>query len=282
MEIITGKTKLLGVIGDPIEHSLSPVMHNAAIKALGLDYVYVPFAVKSADLGGAIAGLQAINCQGFNVTIPHKQAIIPFLREISPLAQMVGATNTVWREATHWQGTNTDVEGFLAPLREIERPWHEIKPLVLGYGGAARAVVVALKRLGCPEIRVVGRNLQKLADFAANWSEITSYDSSCLPELLPETELLINTTPVGMYPDTDASPIESSLIGLIQPGAIVYDLIYIPNPTKLLLETQKQGVIALDGLEMLVNQGAIALGIWLQRPLPVEIMRQSLKDYLGL
>lgn len=282
MEIITGKTKLLGVMGDPIEHSLSPVMHNAAIQALGLDYVYIPFAVKSELLPQALAGLQALGVQGFNVTIPHKQTIINLLSEVSPLAQQVGATNTVWLTPSGWAGTNTDVEGFLTPLRKLNRPWSEIKPLVLGYGGAARAVVVGLIELGCPEIRVIGRNPEKLSSFAANWSQVRAYPTTSLPQLLRETELLVNTTPIGMYPHGEQSPLEADLVTLVQPGAIVYDLIYTPNPTKLLSDSQKQGAIALDGLEMLVNQGAIALEIWLQSPVPVEIMRQSLRNYLGL
>lgn len=282
MEIITGKTKLLGVMGDPIEHSLSPVMHNAAIQALGLDYVYIPFAVKSELLPQALAGLQALGVQGFNVTIPHKQTIINLLSEVSPLAQQVGATNTVWLTPSGWAGTNTDVEGFLTPLRKLNRPWSEIKPLVLGYGGAARAVVVGLIELGCPEIRIIGRNPEKLASFAANWSQVRAYPTTSLPQLLRETELLVNTTPIGMYPHGEQSPLEADLVTLVQPGAIVYDLIYTPNPTKLLSDSQKQGAIALDGLEMLVNQGAIALEIWLQSPVPVEIMRQSLRNYLGL
>ena len=116
--MITGKTKLLGVIGHPVQHSLSPVMHNAAIATLGLDYVYLPLPVRPEDLEVAIAGFAAIGLVGFNITIPHKQAILPLLVEVSPTAQMVGAVNTVWRTKDGWVGTNTDVEGFLAPFAE--------------------------------------------------------------------------------------------------------------------------------------------------------------------
>lgn len=282
MQLITGKTKLLGIIGDPIEHSLSPVMHNAAIEALGVDYVYIPLAIKTEDLEGAIAAFQGMNLEGFNVTIPHKQRVMEFLDEVSPLAKKVGATNTVWANPEGWSGTNTDVAGFLAPLKLLERNWGEIKPLVLGYGGAARAVVEALSGLGCRQIRVIGRNLEKLAQFQKGWSQVEIYQWSELSELIADSELLVNTTPIGMYPHGQESPLEGDLIKLIQPGAIVYDLIYTPRPTKLLRESQQQGAVIIDGLEMLINQGAIALEIWLQRSVPVEVMRQALLNYLHI
>jgi len=280
MQIITGKTKLLAVIGDPIEHSLSPVMHNAAIKAMGVDYVYIPLAIKEKDIGIALATFRGINLEGFNVTIPHKQTVMQFLENISPLAQRVGATNTVWRGQDGWHGTNTDVEGFLTPLKQLDRSWSEIKPLVLGYGGAARAVIEGLTGLGCREIRVVGRDWEKLTQLSTTWSTVKGYLWGELAGLIGESELIVNTTPIGMYPHNQESPLDSYLVGLIQPGAIAYDLIYTPRPTKFLLDSQKQGAVIIDGLEMLINQGAIALEIWLQKSVPVEIMRQALYDYL--
>ena len=296
MNLITGKTKLLGVIGDPVKHSLSPLMHNAALSELGLDYVYIPLPVSQTNLAKAIAGFEVIDLVGFNITIPHKQAIIPFLSEITPTAKMVGAVNTVWRTETGWKGTNTDVEGFIAPLKTLGRDWSKITPVVLGNGGAARAVVTGLAELGCPEIHVVGRNQQKLAEFKQSWQnspEIKSllkiYDREGLSSLLPATELLINTTPVGMFPQVKNSPVDAQLMNQLSSGAIAYDLIYTPNPTQFLSLAQQQGAVAIDGLEMLVQQGAAALEIWLQEslpepvpPVPVDIMRQSLREYLGL
>jgi shikimate dehydrogenase len=166
MPLITGKTKLLGVIGDPVEHSLSPVMHNAALTQMSLDYIYLPLPVRTADLGVAIAGFAAIGLVGFSVTIPHKQAIISLLSEVSAEAKVVGAVNTVWRTETGWSGTNTDVEGFIAPLQALHRDWSQIEPVILGNGGAARAVVVGCSQLGCCEIHVVGRDVQKLSQFS--------------------------------------------------------------------------------------------------------------------
>lgn len=288
MQTITGKTKLLGIIGDPVEHSLSPLMHNEAIDSLNLDYVYIPLAVKQKNLAKAIAGFEAIGLVGFNITIPHKQAIIPFLSEISPLARMVGAVNTVWRGDNGWNGTNTDVAGFIAPLKALDRHWSKITPVILGNGGAARAAVVGCAELGCPEIRIVGRDRAKLEQFQQSWlssglrSDLSIHSWNELPSLVSATELLVNTTPIGMYPNVDRSPLDLSTIKKLSPKAIAYDLIYTPNPTLFLQQAEKIGAIAIDGLEMLVRQGATALQIWLDREVPVEIMRRSLRQHLGL
>jgi shikimate dehydrogenase len=289
MQLITGKTKLLGIIGDPVEHSLSPVMHNVAIAHLSLDYVYVPFPVKETDLAKAIAGFSAIDLIGFNITIPHKQTIIPLLTEISADAANIGAVNTVWRNASGWQGTNTDAEGFVAPLKSISRDWSQTTPVVLGIGGAARAVIAGLVNLGCLKIHIVGRNPDKLAQFYQSWQhapaiseKLITHNWDDLNSLIPAADLLVNTTPVGMSPKIDASPIDEALMKKLKKQAIAYDLIYTPNPTKFLRLAQDQEAIIIDGLEMLLQQGVAALEIWLQQPVPVEVMRNSLIEYLGL
>lgn len=287
MQIITGKTKLLGIIGDPVEHSLSPVMQNAAIKHLGLDYIYVPFLVKGENLQDAIAGFEAINLVGFNATIPHKQAIIPYLSDITPVAKAIGAVNTVWHTETGWKGTNTDVTGFIAPLKAMSRDWSKMNPVVLGNGGAARAVIAGLADLGCREINLVGRNKDKLALFYQSWQnspqiiqllKIHYWDD--LPGLLPIADLIVNTTPVGMYLNVERSPIEPELMKKIKSNAIAYDLIYTPSPTQFLSLAQEQGAKIIDGVEMLVQQGASALEIWLQKPVPVNVMREALLQQL--
>ena len=290
--MITGKTKLLGIIGHPLEHSLSPVMQNAALAHMGLDYAYVPFSIKPENLPDAIASFTAIdNLVGFNATIPHKQAIIPLLSQVSDIAQSVGAVNTVWRnENGGWSGTNTDVEGFLAPLQHLSlRNWHQTTAVILGYGGAARAVVAGCASLGCAKIIVVGRNEQKLNDFLDSWRNSTAigqlsvHNWQELPELLSKADLLVNTTPVGMYPHVDESPVSGDEMDLLPEGAIAYDLIYTPNPTQFLKLAEERGAIAIDGLEMLVQQGASALRIWLQQQdVPVDVMRQSLRQHLRL
>ena len=287
MKLITGKTKLLGIIGAPVEHSLSPVMQNAAIAELGVDYIYVPFPVQKVDLSKAIMGFEVIGVQGFNITIPHKQAIMPLLSEVTNTAKMVGAVNTVWYDEAGWKGTNTDVEGFVAPLKEMARDWPPLTAIVLGNGGAARAVVAGLAELGFAKIEIVGRDRQKLLNFSQTWQTVPKIARLLnvhywenLPELLSTADLLVNTTPVGMSPQIDNSPISEELMQQLKPDAIAYDLIYTPSPTKFLSFATARGLKAIDGLEMLVQQGAAALEIWLQQPVPIETMRNSLKQQL--
>jgi shikimate dehydrogenase len=286
--MIAGTTKLLGVIGNPIEHSLSPLIHNRAIEVLDVDYSYLPFPIAAENLTTAIKGFEVIGVRGFSVTIPHKQAIMACLSEISATARLIGAVNTVWRKNDRWYGTNTDMEGFLAPLRKLDQHWQQTRAIVLGNGGAARAVVVGLAQLGCPEIFVLGRDQSKLEVFQQSWENETLQKVlrisplEELPRLLGKTELLINSTPVGMYPKIDGCPIDLSLLDLLPDKAIVYDLIYTPSPTSLLDRAIARGLISIDGLEMLVQQGAAALKIWLQREdIPVEAMRQSLQEFLN-
>lgn len=289
-KLITGKTKLLGVIGHPVEHSLSPVMHNVALGELGLDYVYLPFPIEPQNLEIAIAGFAAIGVVGFSVTIPHKQAILPLLSEITPIAQAIGAVNTVTRQDGKWVGTNTDVEGFIAPLQTTyHQDWRQKVAVILGNGGAARAVVAGCIQLGLAEIHVVGRNVQKLEQFRHSWGnsplgeKFQVHQWEELPKLIPQANLLVNTTPMGMYPQVEASPLSVGEMADLPPDAIAYDLIYIPKPTLFLQQAEKQGAIAIDGLEMLVQQGAAALKIWLHRPIvPVDTMRQALQNHLGL
>ena len=303
--VITGTTKLLAVIGNPIGHSLSPLIHNAAIEHLDLDYRYVAFAIEPTNLATALAGFAAIGLVGCSVTIPHKQAIIPLLAEISPLAQAVGAVNTVWNTASGWHGTNTDVAGFIAPLVAMQRDWSNTTVVILGNGGAARAVVVGCHQLGCGEIHVVGRDPAKLAEFKSSWADIqlpiaTSNISTQvtidthlwtdLPNVVGKDNLLlVNSTPIGMYPQVDNSPIGAELMAGIGtnslakpfPRKIAYDLIYTPRPTKFLQLAQAAGMMTIDGTEMLVQQGAAAFKLWLQQSPPIEIMRQALIERLN-
>ncbi|MEG4289430.1 shikimate dehydrogenase [Microcoleus sp. C2C3] len=359
--MIKGTTKLLGVIGHPVEHSLSPAMHNAAISHLGVDFVYLPFPVKPGDLKAAIAGFAAIGVRGFSITIPHKQAILPLLSSVSPIARSIGAVNTVYLTDKGWCGTNTDVEGFLAPLQTPSTPpyqggakeatsgletgntavesdsrpyetravescpppyqggarggseetgntavescpppyeggarggsdWSQKVAVILGNGGAARAVVAGCAQLGCAEIHVVGRSEQNLGEFQQSWVnspmpvqnlQVHTWDK--LSMLISQADLLVNTTPVGMYPQGEKSPVAQGAIDRMKAGAIVYDLIYNPNPTQFLKDAELRGARAIDGLEMLVQQGAAALKIWLNKEsVPVDVMRQALLQHLGL
>ncbi len=299
MPKITGTTKLLGVIGNPISHSLSPIIHNAAIEHLGLDYRYVAFSVTPANLATALDGFAAIGVVGCSVTIPHKQIIIPLLNgRIDALAKAVGAVNTIRNTPAGWQGTNTDVAGFISPLVAMSRDWGKTTVAILGNGGAARAVVAGCHQLGCGEIQVFGRDAQKLTEFQASWREIQLGINGSetptavtiqthlwdeLPNLISKDNLLlVNSTPIGMYPQIEDSPISAATIDLRGANSIAYDLIYTPRPTKFLQLAKDRGMITIDGTEMLVNQGAIAFKLWLQQPAPIDIMRQELLQHLSL
>jgi len=281
---ITGTTQLLGIIGDPVAHSLSPVMHNAALAELGVDYAYVPFPVQAENLAAAVQGLAAVGVQGFSITIPHKQAILPLLATVTPEAQAVGAVNTVWRTEQGWAGTNTDVAGFMVPLQG--RDWSAARVVVLGNGGAARAVVAGCGKLGLTKVQVVGRNLGKLAEFEASWADspltrpLSVHGWDELPQLLPQADLVINTTPIGMHHTADQTPLDAADLALIPDHGLVYDLIYTPRPTRLLTLATARGLSTQDGLDMLVQQGAIALEQWIHRPVPVDTMRRALVAWL--
>jgi shikimate dehydrogenase len=291
---IRGTTQLLGVIGCPIEHSLSPVMHNAALatRALNLnqaalEYVYLPLKVASTHLESALEGMAALGYQGFNVTIPHKQAIMPYLQEISPLAQAVGAVNTVSRQGDRWVGTNTDVQGFGSPLAALNQTWHNTEVCILGGGGSARAVIAGCHQIRCAAIHVVGRDLLKLKALQKSLLQaelqisVQIHEWSVLDTLLPQVGLVVNTTPVGMYPNVDASPLTETALALLPQNAIVYDLIYTPRPTRLLQLAQQKHFQTIDGLEMLIQQGAAAFELWTGDKPSIDVMRQAALEALG-
>ena len=294
-----GSTALVGVLGDPVRHSLSPVMHNAALAALGLDWVYLALPVVAADLATVVAALEALDCRGLNVTIPHKQAVAALAAELSPLAQRLGAVNTlVRRPGGGWLGTNTDVEGFLAPLREGNRPGQRApgqRAVVLGCGGSALAVLAGLEQLGFSSIAVAGRNANALAALQAgcrDWLPAleplawTTANDERLLQALAQADLVVNCTPVGMASSRDPmaanrSPLAAAALDRLRPGSGVYDLIYTPRPTTLLRGAAERGCRTWDGLEMLVQQGAAALRLWSGRDtVPVDAMRQAALERL--
>lgn len=289
---MTAATALVGVLGDPVRHSLSPAMHNAALRELGLDWVYLALPVSSTRLEAAVEGLEAIGCRGLNVTLPHKQAVARLCRELSPLAQRVGAVNTlIPLEGGGWCGTNTDVEGFLAPLRA--QHWSGLQALVLGCGGSARAVVAGLVELGLGEICVAARQREKLEALAADcrswapqlrtveWPGASEAAENPLLPHLQAASLVVNTTPVGMastsHPtQAEHCPLSLAELEALAPQCCVYDLIYTPRPTRLLRAAAARGCRTLDGLEMLVEQGAAALRLWSGREqVPVATMQAA-------
>jgi shikimate dehydrogenase len=281
--MIKGSTQVLGIIGDPVAHSLSPMMHNAALKRLGLDYIYVPFPVTAKNLLRALEGMNVIGIQGFNVTIPHKEALLPYLQEISPEAEKIGAVNTVYRLSQGgWGGTNTDWLGFIHPLGLFSL--QNQNATVLGSGGSARAVIAGCFKMGLQSVRVVGRSVERLEALRATWPSLELLTWSELEDNLPTTHLLVNTTPIGMKSSQGQelrSPLTLNQIQRLPAGAVVYDLIYTPRPTLLLQWAEIAGYRVIDGLEMLIQQGAAALSLWLGgAAVPVDVMRETLYQYL--
>ncbi|MCX5947051.1 MAG: shikimate dehydrogenase [Cyanobacteria bacterium] len=284
-----GSTALAGVLGDPVHHSLSPAIHNAALAELGLDWVYLALPVRAADLAAVVPTLEALDCRGLSVTIPHKRAVTALVDELSPLAQRLGAVNTlVRRPQGGWLGTNTDVEGFLAPLRNGN--WQGSQAVVLGSGGSALAVLAALEQLGFGSIAVAGRNASTLAAFQADcrhwlpgletlaW---TTADEEPLLQALALADLVVNCTPVGMTSTSDPtavnrSPLSAAALDRLRPSCGVYDLIYTPRPTALLRGAEERGCRTWDGLEMLVQQGAAGLRLWSGlNDVPIATMREA-------
>jgi shikimate dehydrogenase len=280
---ITAHTALVGVLGDPVRHSLSPDMHNAALQTMGLDWVYLALPTPADQLEVVLAGLAALGCRGLNVTIPHKQAVAALCAQLTPLAERVGAVNTlVPLQGGGWLGTNTDVEGFLSPLRGDD--WQGRRALVLGCGGSARAVLAGLVDLGCSEILLAGRRPEPLAALVADcqgWApQLRALAWDDLEGQLPSTALLVNCTPVGMA--SRDCPLGSTQLDHLPNAATVYDLIYVPRPTSLLAAAAARGCHTIDGLEMLVQQGAAALRLWSgAATVPVAAMRAAAEAVLA-
>ncbi len=256
-------------------------MHNAAIAALRLHYVYIPYSVRPDDIGPAIRSLTALGIIGVNLTIPHKERVLPFLDEVTPEAQAIGAVNTVHNDGGRLVGHNTDGEGFFAPLAARGFLAGGKRAVVLGAGGAARSVVFRLIREGA-EVVVANRTPERAARLAADANKYCGHtraghivldDAAGFGEALAGAELLVNTTSVGMFPNAEEMfPIP---VGALHPGILVYDLVYNPVRTRLLSEAEKAGAATLHGVEMLVQQGAASFEIWTGMKPPTDVMEAA-------
>jgi shikimate dehydrogenase len=279
--MLTGHTHIVGVIGDPVEHSRSPQMHNAAFAKAGLDYVYVPFHVRPDDLADAIAGFKAINVVGINVTLPHKQAVIRSVTSISREAELIGAVNTLTFVEGNIYGDNTDAPGVLKALEEdgnMSVPVGE-NAIVLGAGGAARAVVVALALRGVASITIANRTVEKAVSLAEEMDRKTGVSmqgmgltDEGLPLAVRESKLLVNTATTSM--DVTQPLLISA--DWLQPNTIVYDIVYTPPVTPLMQAATERGCQTLGGIGMLVHQGAIAFEKWTGVTPCTQTMRQAL------
>ena len=288
--MINGDTGLVGLLGNPVRHSLSPAMHNAALQALQLNWSYLPLPCTSQNLKEVLEGLRGVGCHGLNVTIPHKQDVAGLCHELSPLAKRLGAVNTlIPLDSGGWHGTNTDVEGFLTPLGE-QSSWQNCHGAIIGCGGSARAIAAGLQSLRLASITVIGRRQEALdafiADLQSNDAPLTAclQSSPNLASLMKRADLVVNTTPVGMaqHGDAQAFPLGEAVWSQLQGSAMLYDLVYTPRPTAWLRWGQSRGHRCIDGLEMLVQQGAASLRLWSDRnDVPVETMRRAAEAALN-
>ncbi|WP_196591022.1 shikimate dehydrogenase [Pectinatus frisingensis] len=282
--LYTGNTKNLGVVGNPIHHSLSPVIQNTVLQSMQLDYAYIAMKVNEKDLPIAVAGLKALHFCGFNITIPHKINIMQYLDDIDPAAQLIGAVNTVVIKNNKLYGYNTDYEGFITALYAKNFPLKNNSAVILGAGGAARAVIYGLHSAGIKTIHIGARNIDRARHTAADFSHLTDIHTYNWTEyefkkILHDTPLLINTTPLGMYPHIDEMPPID--ISLLPASTLVYDVIYTPEKTKLLKTAETMGHPILNGEYMLAGQGAAALKKWLGRKdIDIDLMRIALHDAL--
>ncbi|MEM1659129.1 MAG: shikimate dehydrogenase [Candidatus Jordarchaeales archaeon] len=280
--MIGGRTRVVGIIGDPVEHSLSPRMHNAAFEHLKLDYVYVPFRVSSNALKEAIEGVRALNIKGVNVTIPHKVSVIPLLDWVDEEALNIGAVNTIVSEKGELKGYNTDGLGFLEALKEEGVKVSGIKAVLLGAGGAARAIAYSLAPI-VSELVILNRTADKAISLSEElrrkgWSVRGGrLDEETLEKELKDTELLVNATSVGMYPNVDETPVPREVLNS---RLTVFDAVYNPIETRLLKDAKSVGAKVVNGVGMLVNQGAVAFKLWTGVNPPKEVMRRAVIEGL--
>lgn len=279
---MNSQTRMTGVFGYPIHQSLSPDMHNAAYKEMGLNYASAAFSVSPETLKQAVEGIRALSFRGVNVTIPHKVAIMEYLDEIDEEALDIGAINTIVNDNGKLIGYNTDGRGFVQSLlEEAEISVAEKRVLVLGAGGAARAVGISLARRGVSHMVVANRSVDKAAELARHISKHVSCRALSLGDLdkidLKEIDLVINTTSIGMVPQINEMPISDEQL---HSGLLVSDLIYNPIKTKLLHAAEAKGAKIHNGVGMFVHQGALALELWTGQKPPVGLMRSIVLERL--
>lgn len=288
---ISGTTRLIGIFGDPVTHSLSPVMHNAAFEALGIDMAYVPFHVLDNDLKKAVAGIRAMNLVGVSVTVPHKERIVKHLDHIDDMVRIIGSVNTIVNKDGALKGYNTDAFGYLRSLKE-EYGFDPLRKriIILGAGGSSRSILYEFLALGAASITLVNRTLGRAETLASEYgglfpaAEMNVYTmdefSSCADEacakVLGEADLVVNTTSVGLMNVGALNlPLER-----LSASAIVSDIVYRPLETGLLKKAKGLGLRAHSGLGMLVHQGAVAFELWTRQEAPVDVMRLAALEAL--
>lgn len=282
--IITGHTQLTGLLGSPVAHSISPMMHNEAFAQLGLDYAYLAFDVNEEELETAIEGLRAMKVKGFNLTMPNKNRMCHLCDKLSPIAQITGAVNTVVNENGIFVGHTTDGIGYMESVKEAGVNIIGEKITVLGAGGAATSIIVQAAFDGVAEISIFNQKSKSYERMEGIISQLTeqtncklnlfTYDSQdILRKELAESILLVNTTPVGMAPNIEDSLITDTT--MFHPNLTVSDIIYNPEETKLLRLAKETGCKTFNGLHMLLYQGAAAFKLWTGQEMPIEIIKEK-------
>ncbi len=273
-----------GVIGHPIRHSFSPLMHNTAFKILGLDFVYIPFDVFPENLHDALKGMIALNIKGFNVTLPHKEKILQYLNDVTDEANIIGAINTVVNNDGILIGHNTDVDGVIASLKEFKSEITGQEVSIIGCGGAARSVIYALiNHFKVSKINLINRTLDRAESVKDYYAEKMLFENFEVFELMPpdlndvlkRSKLVVNATSVGMFPETDDSPLVTS--DGFNDEQIVFDLIYNPLNTKFLELANNAGARTINGLKMFVHQGSKSFELWTNQKMPLQEITRTLE-----
>lgn len=283
-ERITGHTKLTGLLGSPVAHSISPMMHNEAFRELGLDYVYLAFDVGTEKLETAVEGLKALNVRGFNLTMPDKNLMCSLCDRLSPAAEIIGAVNTVVNEDGILTGHTTDGAGYMMAVKDAGYDIIGTKMTLLGAGGAGTSILVQAALDGVSEISVFNRRtpffkraeriIEKLRERTSCKIRLYDYETaSVLHREIGESTILVNATSVGMAPDTDACILEDSSV--FRPGLVVSDVIYNPEETRLLKMAKEAGCDTFNGMYMLLYQGAEAFRIWTGKEMPAERIKEK-------
>jgi len=286
MAEILGTTRVVGVIGYPVRHSFSPPMHNAAFEALGLDFCYVALEVAPDDLPAAVAGMKALGLVGLNVTVPHKVALLSLVDEVTEEARLIGAVNTLHVRDGRILGDNTDGRGFVASLAAAGEALRDQRVVLLGAGGSARAVSVALLQAGVAELVVSNRTAERaeaLGEFldrnvAQGRVRTVGWNTSDLQAACAAASLIVNATSAGMSPRSELLPIAD--LPPLSSATLVYDLIYNPWATRFLQLAAERGARTMNGVDMLVYQGALSFERWTGQTPPVDVMRQALLRHL--
>lgn len=282
--IISAQTKILGIIGHPISHSMSPIMQNSALSELNLDYVYIAFDVLSKNLKNALEGMKALEIQGLNITIPHKENAIKYLDKIDPLALKVGAVNTIKLQDGLLYGKNTDVEGAKQALYDAGITLSGLNTVLIGSGGAAKAISYCfIQKVN--RLTILNRTEQKAKQLAKRLKNESNtqiiakkLNGTNLTNEIKSADILINATPVGMYPSQHGSIISKDMLNK---ELIVFDLIYNPLETQLIKDAKSIGCKTLNGLDMLINQGALAFKWWTNHKLNTKSMKRKLIQILS-